>query len=185
MKEEKQMRRKNLQNILNNEGKQFVKNDIENIYASLGISYVEEAETAKVEKVIKDEADKFTPNKIDRIYAMIGIEKGAPQEDVFSKEHLKEEGNEFVPNVKSGVFQSINKPEPKTSFFSKLFRPVPLGIITTSLVAAITTTTVLLTKNRVRTEDEATDNVTPTLNSSSSISMEVKSASESFNPSVF
>lgn len=181
------MRRKNLQNILNNESKYFVKNDIDKIYESLGISYIEKTETKAVEEKLQNESDKFTPNKIERIYAMIGVEPNAPREDVYAKDHIKEEGNDFVPNVKSGVFQGINKKEPKPSFFTKLFRPIPLGIITTTLVAAVATTTVLLSRNKkvIKIDDEPTESTTPTLSSSSAISMNVKSASESFNPSVF
>lgn len=199
------MHKKNLQNILKNEGQKFVPNNVENIYKALGISYIKEkVEAEKVEKALQSEGEKFTPNKIDRVYAMLGIEQGVANANSYATNHLKDEANDFVPNVKGDVYSSINQPSPKKSLVSRLLKPIPLGVAATFLVAAISVSAVLLSnRNKIiqtgeTVNDASNDEHTSTdtgsqgetqtevsLNNASTISMSVRSASQLYNPSIF
>ena len=183
------MRTKNLKHIINSEAKSFVPNDIDKIYASLGISLIKEEKVAKVEKVLKEEGKSFTPNKIERIYATIGIER--TQENKFEEARIKDESGEFVPDVKSGVYTNINKVEPKPSFFSKLLKPLPLSITAAFLVSAIAVGSVMysISKKPIQSGEEVGqgEEITnsSTLKSTSTVSLTVQSASKLYEPSVF
>lgn len=144
----------------------------------------------ELEKKLTEEGKKFTPNVIDKVYASLGIQFVSAKQ---VEENLSKEGDEFVPDVKPQVMKEVNTKK-VNPFLSFLSRPVTIGALSAGLITAIAVGVLVpsLANKTIQTGDTpvgevdggGNNNQTATLNALSSVSMSVKSASETYNPSV-
>lgn len=180
------MKHKNLQNIIKREGQSFVPNVIDDVYASLGISFKQnEKQPLDIEKSLKKEGTHFVPNIIDNVYASCNISKQVNKPDEEIENHLKDEKNSFIPNVKKPVYAAINAKKPRLSFINFITKPATIAFMSAGLIAAIATAVVMpniLSDNSSSSSDpyiipgEATYE--------SNVNMTIVSASKSFSPDV-
>lgn len=178
------MKNKDLLNKLKSEGKSFVPDVKEDIYASLGISLNMQT-SEDIEKALKKEAKVFVPNDKEAIYRAIGISQNA-KVDTYNENRIKEEGKTFVPNVKKDVYEDINKKSP-SSFMAFLRKPATIAITASVLFVAIAGSVavpVLLNMNKDQDEDHSMSNYTveSTPANGAAIDLDILSASQSYQP---
>ena len=152
------MQKKDLEQELKLEGKKFTPNNIDKIYASLGIELSSSKKVdAKLEKAIKEEGDILVKNDVDSVYASLGISRNTTG-DLLTQNKIKNEKNDFVPDVKKDVYTSLNMKAPSSGFLSFIKRPMTIGITASILVAGITSAIIIPTVFRNNPSSEIVDN---------------------------
>lgn len=154
------MQKKNLEKQLKKEAIKFAPNKLQDIYSSLGISFLNCSSNKDIEKALSEEGNKVINNNINTINEKLGINTRTNNES-YIKNRMGEEKDSFVPVVIDDVYNSINHKNPKNKFYLFMHDKANITIFSSFLLVCILSSIIIpivLNKNNNLDDSAATDN---------------------------